>query len=79
LRKKFIATFSTSLELSWQTNTSQNLNISIFRQNLNKFKKNVTNPWVELTLENRLARGSCLRSYKHIIKLILNLCGTLRS
>ena len=33
IEKKFIATFSNIVELSWQTNTSQNLNISIFRHN----------------------------------------------
>ena len=36
--KKIIATFSNILEFSWQTNTLQNLNISIFRQ------KNFENP-----------------------------------
>ena len=36
--KKIIATFSNILEFSWQTNTPQNLNISIFRQ------KNFENP-----------------------------------
>ena len=41
----------------------------------------VTNPWVEveLTLENRLIRGGCLRAYKHMIKFTLNQCGTLGS
>ena len=41
--------------------------------------KVVTNPWAELTLENQLARGWCPRTYKHIIKLILNPCRTLGS
>ena len=40
---------------------------------------NVANPWVELTLENLLARGGYLRAYKHMVKLILNPCGTLES
>ena len=40
---------------------------------------NVANPWVELTLENRLARGGCPRTYKHMIKLTFNQCGTLGS
>ena len=40
---------------------------------------NVTNPWVELTLENRLTRGGCSRAYKHMVKLILNPYGTLGS
>ena len=40
---------------------------------------NVKNPWVELTLENRLARGGCPRAYKCMVKLTLNPCGTLRS
>ena len=39
----------------------------------------VRNPWVELTLENQLVRGGCLRTYKHMVKLILNSCGTLGS
>ena len=39
---------------------------------------NVTNPWVELTLENRLGRRGCLRAYKHMVKLILNPCRTLK-
>ena len=37
----------------------------------------VTNPWVVLILENRLAREWCSRAYKHIVKLTLNQCGTL--
>ena len=40
---------------------------------------NVTNPWVELTNENLLARGGCPRAYKHMGKLILNPCGALES
>ena len=40
---------------------------------------NVINPWVELALENRLARGGCPRAYKHMVKLILNPFGTLGS
>ena len=40
---------------------------------------NVTNPWVKLTLENRLAKGGYPRAYKHIVKLIFNPCGTLGS
>jgi len=40
---------------------------------------NVTNSWVELTLENWLARGGCPKAYKHMVKLILNPCGTLES
>jgi len=40
---------------------------------------NVKNSWVELTLENQLAKGGCPRAYKHKVKLILNPCGTLRS
>lgn len=39
----------------------------------------VRNPWVELTLENRLARGGYTRVYKYIIKLRLNSFGTLGS
>ena len=39
----------------------------------------VANPWVELTLENLLARGGYLRAYKHMVKLILNPCRTLES
>ena len=39
----------------------------------------VRNPWIELTLENKLARRGCPRAYKHKIKLILNPCGTLGS
>jgi len=38
---------------------------------------NVTNPWVEPTLKNWLARGGCLGAYKYMVKLTLNLCGTL--
>ena len=30
-------------------------------------------------LKNQLARGGCLRAYKHMVKLILNQCGTLGS
>ena len=37
------------------------------------------NQWVELTLENRLVRGGCLRAYKHMVKLTLNPCRTLGS
>ena len=37
-KKKFMATFSNILEFSWQTNTPQNLNISIFRQKILKKK-----------------------------------------
>ena len=37
----------------------------------------VTKPCVELTLEDRLARGGCPRAYKHMVRLILNLYGTL--
>ena len=40
---------------------------------------NVINPWVELALENRLAREGCPRAYKHMVKLILNPFGTLGS
>ena len=40
---------------------------------------NVTNLWVKLTLENRLARRGCLRAYKHIVKLIFNPYETLAS
>ena len=39
----------------------------------------VANSWVELNLENRLARGRCLRAYKHMVKLTLNQYGTLGS
>ena len=39
----------------------------------------VTNLWVELNLENRLARGRRLRAYKHMVKLTLNQYGTLGS
>ena len=39
----------------------------------------VTNLWVELTLENRLARRGYPRGYKHMIKFILNVCETLES
>ena len=42
-------------------------------------KLDVRNQWVELTLENRLARGGCLRAYKYMVKLALNPCGTLGS
>ena len=37
---------------------------------------NVRNPWIELTLKNRHARGGYSRAYKHMVKLILNSCGT---
>ena len=40
---------------------------------------NDTYPWVELTLENRFARGECPRAYILVVKLTLNLCGTLGS
>ena len=40
---------------------------------------NVRNLRVELTLENQLARRECPRTYKHMVKLILNSCGTLGS
>ena len=40
---------------------------------------NVTNSWVELTLENWLVRRGCPRAYKHMVKLILNPWGTLGS
>ena len=39
----------------------------------------VTKPCVELTLEDRLARGKCPRAYKHMVRLILNPYGTLGS
>ena len=39
----------------------------------------VRNSWLELILENQLARGGCLRAYKHIVELILNPYGTLGS
>ena len=32
----------------------------------------VRNPWVELTLENWLVMGGCLRAYRHMVKLTLN-------
>ena len=34
---------------------------------------------VELTLETRLVRGGYPKAYKHMVKLILNSCGTLGS
>ena len=40
---------------------------------------NVTNSWVELTLENQLARGECPIAYKHMVMFTLNLCRTLGS
>ena len=40
---------------------------------------NVINSWVELTLKNRLARGGCPKTYKHMVKLILNPFRTLGS
>ena len=40
---------------------------------------NVKNSWIKLTLENRLARGECPRTYKHMVKLIFNPYGTLGS
>ena len=39
----------------------------------------VRNPWVELTLEKELARGGCLRTYKHMVKFIFNPSGILGS
>ena len=36
-----------------------------------------TNPWVELTLENWLAREGCPRAYKNMVKLTLNQSGTI--
>ena len=32
----------------------------------------VTNSWVELTIENLLARGGCPKVYEHMVKLTLN-------
>ena len=29
---------------------------------------NVTNPWVELTLENWIAKKGCPKAYKHMVK-----------
>ena len=47
---------------------------------LNKQEENfVKNPQVELTIENWLTREGCPRTYKYIIKLTLNLYGTLGS
>ena len=58
-----------SLKFIWcSLNFNQNLNI-----------QNVTNPWAELTLENQPVRGGCPRTYKYIVKLILNSCGILGS
>ena len=39
----------------------------------------VKNLWVELTLENWLARGGCPRAYKHMVKIIFNPRRTLGS
>ena len=39
----------------------------------------VRNPWVELTLENRLVKGGYQRAYRHMVKLTLNQCETLGS
>ena len=48
--------------------------------NQNNMKSvNVTNSWVELILENQLARGWYPRSYKHMTKLTFNPCVTLGS
>ena len=33
----------------------------------------VTNPWVELTLRNWLAKGEYPRAYKHIVNLTLKM------
>ena len=44
-----------------------------------KGRGNVTNSWVELTIENQLAMVGCPRVYKHMVKLILNPCETLGS
>ena len=44
-----------------------------------KGRGSVTNSWVELTIENRLVRVGCPRAYKHMVRLILNPCGTLGS
>ena len=44
-----------------------------------KGRGNVTNSWVELTIENQLAMAGCPRVYKHMVKLILNPCETLGS
>ena len=35
--------------------------------------------WIELILKNRLARGECSGTYKHMIKFTLNPCKTLKS
>ena len=37
----------------------------------------VTNSWVELTLEKGLRKRECPRTYKHMVKLTFNQCGTL--
>ena len=43
------------------------------------YKDSNTNLWVELTLENQLARRRCLIAYKRMFKFILNPCETLES
>ena len=53
-----------------------NLNLKILNSHISLICS-VKNPWVELTLENWLAKGECLRAYKHMVKLTFNLCGTL--
>jgi len=38
---------------------------------------NIRNIWVELILEDKIARERCPRVHKHTVKLILDPCGTL--
>ena len=40
---------------------------------------NVSNPWVELTIENRLAKRGYPRVYKHMVNLTPNPYGILGS
>ena len=39
----------------------------------------VRNSRLELILKNQLAKGGCLRVYKHMVKFILNSCKILGS
>ena len=41
-------------------------------------KEDDIKPWVELTFENRLAWGGCLRTYTHVFKFTLKQCGIAR-
>ena len=45
--------------------------LAVLRLPLDLLSKGVKNPWVELTLENRLGRGECPRAYKTWLSLHL--------